>query len=446
MKIETIFLANLSEVARPLARLMRKTRREVEIWEDHGLCDRFLFSDRDNTLLITPFPINKDFFADSMDILQLKNIHNLTPKRIGESLCEAITKDKALLKTIEETIRDNPGVRIISYVASVEFCKLIKYLNTKNLKFVTPELSDVQTQWTQAYFGSKAGFRQEVTEMDGNFPHMPEGTICNKLSEVKEFAEYLFKKGAAGVVLKTNRGLAGAGLIILRRNEIKLKNLPKILSNLWRTESYWRKDLVVVEEYKPADQNICGGAPNIELKIIDHHAEPSYVCGMRISKEGVFQGVEIGKGAVPPNIEKVLLSASKILGGHILSHGYRGFFEIDWVAGIDGKLYPIESNLRRTGGTHVFETAKHLLGADFLKHYYIGANNMAEGPRLKGMTYPEIKNRLRPLLYPINGNKEGIILTVLNLFKLGKFGYIAIGKDKDRVLQIENKLRALVID
>jgi len=446
MKFETIFLANLAEVARPLVRLMRKARREGEIWEDHGLCDRFLFSDRDNSLLVTPLPIDPDFFQDSCKILALENVKNLYPAKIGESLCEAILKDQKLLKKLKEAIADNPRIKIISYVASREFGTLIQYLRKCGYRFAVPEMPDAKDQWTQAYFGSKAGFRQTLGELDGKIPVMPEGKICHKLAEVKKFAGELFNQGSAGVVIKTNRGLAGAGLVILRRAEITAKELPQAITKLWRTESYWRKDPAVVEAYIPPDYKVCGGSPNIELRIADHRIEPLYVCGMRISKEGVFQGVEIGKGAVPRGLTRQLTTVATEIGKHLLRAGYRGFFELDWVAAADGRLYPIEANLRRTGGTHVFETGRRLLGEDFLLHYYMAARNLAPAPALEGKTYREVRAKLGAWLYPLGGRKEGVMLTILNLLSTGRCGYLVIGKNAQRVHEIEHELERLLTD
>lgn len=436
MQFKSIFLGNLAEVALPLTRRMRQARREEEISEDHGLCDRFLFSHADYRLLVTPFPINQEYLADTIKLLNFKNVVNVSPAKPGESLCKTVVKDKKILEIIVATIKENPGIALHSYVGSVEFRDLVRLLRSKGLVFTTPELPADENIWTTSFFDSKAGFRQAVTQMKADFPEMPVGDVCGRLEEVLHWAGFLFQKGA-GCVIKTNHGLAGAGLVILRKDEVDVKKLPEVIANILQKESYWRKDPIVVEEYIPPDEDVCGGAPNIELRTVDGRVEPLYLCGMRVTSGGSFRGVEIGKDAVPEKVARVISKAGRQFGQFLLKAGYRGFFEIDWVAGADGKLYPLEANLRRTGGTHVFETAKRLLGDDFLLHYYIVANNLAPAPRFMQKDYRQVKQTLFPWLYPISGRKEGVILTIINLLNSGTLGYMVIGPDRQRVRAIE---------
>lgn len=104
MPFTSIFLANLAEVALPLVRRMRQSRRLEEVQEDHGLCDRFLFSERDNRLLVTHFPIDTRFLADARRLLGFQNVINVWPVKIEESLCQAVLADQKLLKLIREVI------------------------------------------------------------------------------------------------------------------------------------------------------------------------------------------------------------------------------------------------------------------------------------------------------------------------------------------------------
>lgn len=117
--------------------------------------------------------------------------------------------------------------------------------------------------------------------------------------------------------------------------------------------------------------------------------------------------------------------------------GYRGFFDIDFVYGINGRLAPLESNLRRTGGTHVYELGKRLLGESFEKKYYLVANNICDSPKLKGKSFSEIKRIFSKLLYPIKEQKEGVILTIYSYLKMGKLGYVVIGKNKKKANKME---------
>lgn len=425
---KSIFIANLAEVARPLIKLMEADKAEAEIWEDHYLSGRSLFSDSDNRLLITPFPIDRQFFQDSCQLLGFKNIVNLSPKKVG---------GQELREMIIETIRENSGISLISYAATKEFADLVSCLRLKKLDFQTPEIPDEKNFWVVDFFDSKSGFRQTVPFLGQNFPPMPRGAICANIKEAVGWASYLVEN-TAGCVIKVNRGLAGAGLRIVKKEEVKSEDLRKFVEKIIKSEGYWQNEVFVVEEFIEPDLSVAGGAPNIELKIDQSGVHPLYVCGMRITPEGVFRGVEIGRGAMPEKMGKKLTAYGLQLGKYLEKFGYLGYFEIDFVFGKKG-LFPIEANLRRTGGTHVYELGKRLLGDNFIDNYYVVANNIVEAPRFKGKSYQFVKEALKPLLYPIKGKKEGVILTIISLSGKVQLGYAVIGADKNKTLKIETE-------
>ena len=240
--------------------------------------------------------------------------------------------------------------------------------------------------------------------------------------------------------MKSNRGWSGAGLKIITKKELLNIKLEKFVRNLILSEEYWQKDLIVVEEFIRADTKVCGGSPSVEFFVDDGGPKALYVCGMRVNDAGMFKGVEIGKASVPKHIERELFRSGLVYAKLLYKMGYRGYFDIDWVNDKKGKLYPLESNIRRTGGTHVYDLSNRLFGRQWAKNHYIVANNLAGAPNLKGMTYSECKNVLESLLYPIKGKKEGVILTVTKLLNRGNIGYVVVGPDKKTVSEIEERL------
>lgn len=443
MKIDTVFFANLSEIAKPLVRLMNKEKSLHEIMEDHYLCDRFVFFNDDKYLLVTPFQLDKDFTGYAKNLLKIKNFINLSPKKIGDSLSDAILEDENLLNEIVNTIKTNPKIRLISYATTPEFSNLIKYLKNLKLKFLTPEMPGLGNGWTGPFFDSKSGFRQGVNYVGGNFPEMPEGIICDGIEEVKSWAEYFLIKENSGCVIKCNRGLAGAGLKIIKRNDIKDKSIREYLNDTL-TDNYWRKDTVVVERFIESDNKICGGFPNIEMKIDGNGVETKYYCGMRVTDQGEFRGVEIGKKAVPLFVKRVLRRAGIKYGQFLKKAGYQGYYEIDWVIDKDKNLYPVEANLRRTGGTHVYEAALRLLGEDFQKRYYITATNIQTVVNIDKLNFEEIRNYLKSVIYPIDNKKRGVIITIVSYLQSKKIGYMVIGSDKKDALTIEDQFLKLI--
>lgn len=438
MKISSLFIANNAEVARPLARFMDRKRREDEIFEDHALSDRLIFSVSDSTLLITPIALDREFVSDVKKILRIGQLTNLSPKQVKESVCEAIFEDKELLKKITWVIKKNPNIRILSYAGTPEFFELITYLRKKGLSFKTPELPKEGNQWVTDFIDSKSGFRQVVPLLGWDFPQMPKGVTCLLKEDTIGWATYLLEN-CNGCVLKTNRGLAGAGLQIIKKDNLKGKKPSLYVASIIESEPYWEKEPVVVEEYILPQINVCGGSPNIELKMTDRGIKPLYVCGMRITESGVFRGIELGKNAVPGFITQNLLRSGKKLGQFLWKLGYRGFFEIDFVYGISGKLYPVEANLRRTGGTHVYDLARRILGGDFSDNYYIAAVNLTNSPRFYKKSYSYVKETLKPYLFPKENSKEGVILIASTFLKIGKIGYVIIGKNREQVYELEGE-------
>lgn len=427
-EVKSIFIANLTEIALPLVRLMKQSRGEEEIFEDHALCDRFIFSAKDNQVLITPFPIASDFYQDSLTLLQLKNVTNLSPEKIEESLCRAILQDNKLAKTITEIVGHHPGIEIVSYAATPEFYELTEYLRNLGLKFSTPEAPSLENRWVADFFDSKAGFRQTVGNILKDFPPMPEGIICDGKEDIVGWTNYFLKK-YHGCVLKTNRGLAGAGLKIVKASD----NVEEIISS----EAYWQEGPIIVERFVTPDLSVCGGAPNIELRIKGGKIEKLYTCSMRITAEGVFQGVELGKEAVPQKIVNILQKTGHQFGNLLNGYGYRGNFELDWVCGLDGKIFPIEANLRQTGGTHVYALGKRLLGEKFLDNFYLTARNMGRATKITD--YGELKKETSDLWFN-QKKKRGVIITITKLLGKHQLGYVVVGPTKKWVLEAENEL------
>lgn len=437
MEIKKIFIANLAENAHHLIRYMSFEEKRKEIYEDNALSDRFLFSEEDDRLLISPVPLDKDFFEDSKRILSLNNVYNLVPKDVGESVCDAVLNDNFTLQTIIEAIKSNPGVGIAAYALTEPFARLVKYLLSLGLDFKTPEIPDVNNFWINSFFDSKSGFRQGVGILKNKFPAMSEGAICFDNEEIVGWAKYLFRK-YEGVVLKINHGHAGIGVRIIREGDCKDEEPCNIIRDLLIKDPMWRARPIVVEAFIDVDETVCGGNPNVEMRI-DGKITPLYVCAMRIAEGGTFKGVEIGKGAVPASLENHLYTYGKTYAEFLKNVGYMGFFDVDFVFGKNKALYPVESNIRRTGGTHVYEIGKRVLGDDFVNKYYIVAINEYPASKMEGKKYKEVRNLLNELLFPMNGKKEGVIITVCSELEKGKIGYVVIGENKERVNQIEEK-------
>lgn len=444
IKYKTLFLANNAEIAQSILTAMSPAAQQAEIFEDHAYCDRFVCSDQDLRILVTPLPLDPDFFQNTNRLLKFKQVINLFPQQVDVSLCLAILQDKALRLKLIKLIRANPGIKIISYAATDQFFKLINFFKKQNLNFQTPEAPSFAKRWLAGFVDSKAGFRQTWGQLNQKLPQLPQGAICYCMDELIGWALELYHQHQ-GIVLKINRGLAGEGIEIINQSGLNDRSLTQLIRQR-TTQAYWQNDIAVIEKYIKPNLQLAGGSPSVEFQIFNGQTRYLYSCGMRINSQGVFMGMEIGKNAVPRFMARTLEKAGRRFVKHLASLGYQGFFDIDWVYGLDKKLYPIEANLRRTGGTHTFELAKRLLGDNFEKNYYLISQNKLHAPALKSQTYAQVKAKLQPILYPLNQKKEGLIITMVNYLVKGWLGYIIIAADKSRANQLEQRLLNLVIN
>ncbi|WP_405526554.1 GNAT family N-acetyltransferase [Streptomyces avidinii] len=76
--------------------------------------------------------------------------------------------------------------------------------------------------------------------------------------------------------------------------------------------------------------------------------------------DGCYRGATVGPGVVPEWAGKPLLAFGAAVGRELADSGYRGWFDVDFVADGQGRLAPTETNLRLTGPSIAFMVAARL--------------------------------------------------------------------------------------
>lgn len=448
-----IFVGNLTEGSATYLRgIKNEKERQRLIQEDQGLSDRFLYTVSDNTILITPWKINEEFKSDAEKILNLKNVENWYPSNNTIALSRDIEEDRILLRKLIDRIKEvnskNEEVQLTAYSNTPEFLGLILELRDRGCKITTPDAPAREFYWTISFLDSKGGFRQIVQMISGweKELKMPWGVICAKSTEARKIGQVLFLKNK-GFVVKTNWGQSGEGLIIIRRSNgfATYEEASNFLKAEFEKDDYWERYPIIVEEFIPPNMEIGGGAPNVECYIDQSGvARVNYTCGMRMNKTGNFQGIEIGVSALPDNVEKTIRKIGQKMGETFASFGLRGFYEVDLQAGMDGELYCLESNVRRTGGTHVFDAATRLFENDFFEKKYLVSSNTFMHKGLDTISYEKIKEMLSEVWYPIKGREVGFMPTIINSLKENVLGYIVVGDSKREALEIEDKFKDII--
>jgi hypothetical protein len=333
-----------------------------------------------------------------------------------------------------------------SYSASAAYFDLIDALRQEGAQITTPESPSLDSMWTVNYFGSKSGFRQLATELQiDDSAWLADGYISHGINDIASLASSYYLKHD-GVVLKTNKGHAGMGVEIVHPKQLP-SDFPTCLAHFKKVldqEKYWAAFPVVVEAYMEMEMSIGGGNPNCEFVITPSGSvELLYICGMRVTPAGVFKGIEIGPNILPQEVVDRLLMYGQKLGEIYAQAGYQGYFDVDCVYTQDKQLLMTESNVRRTGGTHVFHAAQQLVGAGFMDSTFILSNNTYALPAGRFKTFKQIHDRLQPILFTTD-QPQGVVIAAANPLKQDKFSYIIIGENQAQALACEQKMEELL--
>lgn len=446
-----VYIFNMSEDVWPFISAISDTlARLTEIEENMYLSDLrlFLFANEDaDILFVSPIGISDDFLTYFRSVCGNKTVRVIVPKKHSGVLSADVLEDELIMQALIDAANSSRRLTLTSYATTLQFLKLIAELRKRGLTVFTPEAPEEEDAWTVNFYGSKSGIRQFAQQSGSVEPdfQMANGLICVGIDDASKIAANKYLK-EHGVVLKTNKGHAGMGLLILREGELPdtYQECEKAIRKLLKKESYWDKFPIIIESLIQVNPAIAGGFPNVEFKITKSgRVELLYVCGMRMSAEGIFGGVEISDEAMPERIATQIVDTGFFIAERYATAGYRGYFDVDFMVAKNGQLYITESNVRSTGGTFVYALAVKLAGRDFMHVSYILSNNSRDISAIGNPTFSTLHTRLESILYQ-KTTGEGILLMSENLLRMRKFAYTIIGKTKKRTLEIESRMDELL--
>ncbi|MEV7520141.1 GNAT family N-acetyltransferase [Streptomyces sp. NPDC091371] len=150
-------------------------------------------------------------------------------------------------------------------------------------------------------------------------------------------------------VLKTRHGVGGSGTtVVTPRTVAQAGGIRAVMRRLPRGP-------LLVEEYVPAPVGADGVRDLNYNGFVDGAGRVHEVGVALMDVAGTcYQGATVGPGAVPPWAEKPMLSFGEAVGRELAAVGYRGWFDVDFVADDRGRLAPTETNLRLTGPSVAF--------------------------------------------------------------------------------------------
>ncbi len=439
MNFKAIIIANIAEAfEESIALIQSSSKRDERISIEHGLCDRTLLWEDDDKVVITPFPISEALLQTNTDALSAKNILNIFPKQSGVSLCESIMEDNALMENVFSIIRSNPGIEISPYCVTEKFLLLTCLLKRSGLEFSVSTLSKSENPARlTAYLDSKSGSRTEINKIQNLPAIVPESFVCNTLKDAKKAAIGFFERGISCVV-KADKGESGWGLIFVKKEKfLSADGVKQYLSNEFGKDGIWQKNMVLVEEYVESDTDKAV-SPSVELFIGKDRPKITYICDQVLGGKGDFRGIALGKDIFQEDDRGRLEEASIVIGKRFFEIGYQGFFDIDFIISRSGVPVVIETNMRRTGGTHVYDVARKLFGESwYQKASFLSSDGFQYGKRK--LEDSEVLGRMRNILYPIKNKKRGLIVSIIDRNR-PVFGFILVGSSKEDVANLYSKM------
>ena len=446
-----VYIFNMSEDVWPFIGAMSDANaKSAEIVENGYLGDvrMFQFAGTDDEVLyITPQGVSQEFLDYYRSLFPNTHLTVLTTGQHSGEISEDILHDPSIMNALVEAANSSKKLTITSYAVSQQFLHLVRALREKGLTIVTPEAPSEEDAWTVNFFGSKSGIRQLAQQSTNEEPDfkMADGVICFGIEDASKIAAIRYVK-EHGVVIKTNKGHSGLGVEIFRPGELpeEFHACQAKIFSILQKDAYWQKFPIIIEKFINVSLTIAGGNPNVEFKISRNgRIDFLYHCGVLVNEAGEFHGIEVGYDIMSERVAAQIKDTGFYIAERFAAAGYRGYFDVDYVAGKNGEIYVAESNVRSTGGTFVYTTAVALFGENFMFDTYLFSNNGYMIPHLKRMTFAMLTSRLSPILFD-KITKEGLILTSENLLRMQKFSFIIFAKTKKRAHEIEVRMEELL--
>lgn len=250
----------------------------------------------------------------------------------GSGLCEAVLARPELLERIRSA-----GLPLIPWGRTAQFARVA----------AAPVPNPDEVLSATRHYESKAAAHTLFSELAGDHPGISVPRQ-RRIGSAWQLARVLAARATAGAtsVVKTEYGVGGSGTRVVT---------PRRLATVAGVRALARRlpaGGVLLEEF--VDSSGPYRAPTFDAVIgADAAVHPVGVGAMDI--EGTsYRGVTVGPGAVPAALAQTATRFGTAVGRALAADGYRGWYDVDFVAGLDGSLAPTEINLRLTGPAVAF--------------------------------------------------------------------------------------------
>jgi hypothetical protein len=356
------------------------------------------------------------------------------PAKPSPSLSLDILREAPLIDRLLEQAGPGRTIQLIPYATTPQFLELAGRLRTDHgLKVLLPESPSPESFWLRDYVDTKVGFRALAPAWLSNSScSLPSGMICRDLPQAASVAYWFSRRGQTCLV-KADNGMGSLGHQVVEPGQASAA--PEIRHRL-EAVPYLQDDLIVVEEFIPSTRAL---SPSLELYVPPPAAgRPviTYLCNQLFA--GFGNSFVLSREYEETPWYPALAESGRQIAVTLQELGYVGHFDIDTVIDDRDRVYLVEINARRTAGTHIHECARFLFGPDYLNEVVLaGYGAMPAGQ----VTEPDhLFELLDDLLYPIQQERRGIIITVTSSLPLGDFGCIIVADSSEEAAALQREL------
>ena len=434
-EIPVVGVCNISETFYEfLSRAEDDDVREQLVKGEQYRGDRVLVWFGDDKLVLGSRPIpHAEFIYQQCGY---RNTRYLSPENPSPWLCRDILEEPRLLQAIVDYAGAGRSVQLIPYATTPEFMALVEELRHNfGLTVLLPETPGPEALWVRDYIDTKVGYRvlagRWLPDAD---TLLPEGFVCHT-AELAADAAAWFAFHQRACLVKADIGENGIGnLVVLPEGQPSRDTLLERIQQ----HPFVGKNWITVEELVEAQQPL---SPSLEVYVPPvGQGDPyvTYLSDQLFHEFGDFVGVIVSRELNARPWAQPLTEAGMRIGWKLQALGYVGQFDLDAVVNDDERIYLLEVNPRRTGGTHVHEFAHTVFGPDYLDKVALLSNDSYKCPGID--RFDTLLSAIGDLAYPLNGQARGLVIMVTSALEVQEFGCILVGVDTADVLGLEREL------
>lgn len=365
-----------------------------------------------------------------------EDTHYLSPENPSPWLCRDILEEPRLLQAIVDYAGAGRTVQLVPYATTPEFVTLVEELRQRHgLTVLLPETPGPEALWVRDYIDTKVGYRvlagRWLPDAD---TLLPEGFVCHT-AELAADAAAWFAFHQRACLVKADIGENGIGNLIVMPEPGLTRDA--ILERIHQ-HAFVGKNWITVEALVEAQKPL---SPSLEVYVPPAgQGEPyvTYLSDQLFHEFGDFVGVIVSRELNARPWAQPLWDAGLRIGQKLQELGYVGNFDLDAVVNDDERIYLLEVNPRRTGGTHVHEFAHYVFGPDYLDRVALLSNDSYKCPGIRD--FDTLLSVIGDLAYPLDGTQRGIVIMVTSALEVEEFGCILVGADTADVLALERTL------